>query len=130
MIPVNWGILSRPTPFLPISDLAVTAITAPGTNPDFQSCQPRAPAVFRLKCLAVPSTSGKIPSGLVSRTHYLLLRQSPGGEYRLSLLWYKLKLEHQISCRILKLVRTLSLHLVDEDDIVLESTKLDLCVEL
>ena len=110
MIPEDWGILSQPTPFLPISDLAVTAIIASGTNPDFQSCQPRAQAVCRLKCLALPSTSGTIPRGLVSRTHYLLLRQSPGGQYRLSLLWYKLKLVHQIFYRILKLVRTLSLH--------------------
>lgn len=105
MIRVDWGILSQPTPFLPIPDLAVTAITAPGTNPDFQSCQPRAQAVCRLKCLAVPSTSGKIPRGLVSRTHYLLLRQSPGAQYSLSLLWYKLELVHQIFYRILKLVR-------------------------
>ena len=74
--------------------------------------------------------SGKIPCGLVSRTHYLLLKQSPGGEFRLSLLWYKLKLEHQIFYRILKLVRTLSLCLVDEDDIFLESTKLDLGLEI
>lgn len=108
----------------------MTAITAPGTNPDFQSCQPRAPAVFRLKCLAAPFTSLVRYQVVLSQGPTTYLGNPLEESTDCLLLWYKLKLEHQISYRILKLVRTLSLHLVDEDDIVLESTKLDLCVEL